>query len=68
MTTESISFIAVFERYILYSEALSQYLGLEEEDKKIVEPYILQLKESWQEELKQIKMNVKSISILKGTK
>lgn len=41
----------VFDKYILYSEALSQYHTLDKEDQKIIEPYIMRLKELWQEEL-----------------
>lgn len=60
MTTESISFMPVLNKYILYSEAMSQYCTLEEEDKKIIEPYITRLKELWQDELQHIKLKLQS--------
>lgn len=61
MATETTSFITVLNKYILYSEALSQYHKLDEEDQKIVAPYIQQLKQRWQEELHlvQLKLNVR---------
>jgi len=62
MTTESISFIAVLDRYILYSETFSQYLKLEEEDKKIIEPYLLHLKNLWMEALALIKIRTNTLS------
>jgi len=63
MTTKSISFIAVFDKYIVYSEAISQYYALEEEDQKIIEPYIRRLKESWQDELKQVKSKLQGFRL-----
>ena len=61
MITESISFITVFNKYVLYSEALSQYHTLDEEDQKIVAPYIRYLKERWEEELKQIRTRLHNL-------
>ena len=58
MATETISFLTVFDKYIVYSEALSQYHSLQEEDQTIIEPYIRRLKESWQQELNQVKLKV----------
>ncbi len=43
---------------MLYSEAMSEYYRLEEEDQKIIEPYITRLKKLWQEELQHIKLTL----------
>ena len=55
MTTEKLTFLRVLENYLMYSEALSQYNQLDEEDRKIVGPYIDSLKRKWQEELEHIR-------------
>lgn len=62
MTLQSISFTAILDKYIIYSEALSQYHSLEEEDQKIIEPYISRLKEAWQHELTLIKTRLSELA------
>lgn len=53
MTRAQTSFRTVLEKYLLYADALKQYLNLEEEDKKVLEPYIHSLKQQWQQQLKE---------------
>jgi len=55
MTTQKFTFIRVFEIYLTYSEAYSQYNQLEEEDKKVIKPYLDHLKERWEEELRAVR-------------
>ena len=56
MTIEKFTFLKVLEKYLIYSEAFSQFNQLDEEDKKIISPYIDSLKQQWEEELKCIRM------------
>jgi hypothetical protein len=56
MTTEKFTFLKVLEKYLIYSEAFSQYNQLDEEDKKIIKPYIDGLKKVWEEELRFIRV------------
>lgn len=61
MTTGKVTFLPVFHKYLIYAEAFSQYNRLnEEDDKKIIKPYIDRLKQQWQEELIGIRFKVTS--------
>lgn len=51
-----ISFVSVFDKYMRYSEAITQFYQLEKADRDIVAPYIEILKKAWQTELKVIKL------------
>jgi len=50
--SDKLSYLSLFEKYISYSEAFLQYNRLNEQDRKIIEPYIRRLKEAWQNDLK----------------
>jgi hypothetical protein len=65
MTSERISFTGAYNRYLHYSETLSQYHSLEEEDQKIIEPYVKHLKEEWQRELQTIKLKLDKLPLIK---
>lgn len=58
MTKEIINFNTIFEKYLLYAEAVRQYNELDPEDKKVLEPYIAHLKFEWEQELRTIKVKV----------
>jgi len=56
MTTEKLTFLQVLEKYLIYSEAFSQFNQLDEDDRKIIRPYIDSLKRQWEEELRCIRV------------